>query len=54
MAEREFRVRQALGAAFIEAAMYFEEQKEGMTLSGWIATPSYSEARQTNSTFRQR
>ena len=42
MAEREFRVRQALGAAFIEAAMYFEEQKEGMTLSGWIATPSYS------------
>ena len=22
--------------------MYFEEQKEGMTLSGWIATPSYS------------
>ncbi len=42
MAEREFRVRQALGAAFIDAAMYFEEQKEGMTLSGWVATPSYS------------
>ena len=42
MAEREFRVRQALGAAFIEAAMYFEEQKEGMTLSGWVADPSYS------------
>ena len=42
MAEREFRVRQALGAAFIEAAMYFEEQKEGMTLSGWVATPNYS------------
>ena len=42
MAEREFRVRQALGAAFIDAAMHFEEQKEGMTLSGWVATPSYS------------
>ena len=22
--------------------MYFEEQKEGMTLSGWVATPNYS------------
>ena len=51
MAEREFRVRQALGAAFIDAAMYFEEQKEGMTLSGWVATPVTPEARQINSIF---
>ena len=42
MNERELRVKQALGPAFIEAAMYFEEERGGMRLSGWIATPRYS------------
>ena len=40
--ERELRVKQALGPAFIEAAMYFEEERGGMRLSGWVATPRYS------------
>ncbi len=42
MNERELRVKQALGPAFIEAAMYFEEERGGMRLSGWVATPRYS------------
>jgi DNA mismatch repair protein MutL len=36
------RVGNVLGQAFIENALYFEDEKHGMRLWGWIALPTYS------------
>ena len=41
-AAREARVAELLGRAFLENALYHEEQAGDLTLGGWIARPSFS------------
>lgn len=40
--DRERRVREVCGKAFIENAYYVEHSAMGLTLSGWIAQPTFS------------
>jgi DNA mismatch repair protein MutL len=41
-AAREARVGEICGADFLEHALYFEREIEGMRLSGWLADPTFS------------
>jgi len=41
-AEREARVAEVCGVAFLEHARYFEREIEGLKLYGWIAEPTFS------------
>jgi DNA mismatch repair protein MutL len=41
MAEQEARVRQLLGKAFVEQATYFDIERHGMRLWGWVGSPDY-------------
>jgi len=41
-AEREARLGQVCGDAFLEHARFFEREIEGMKLSGWLAEPTFS------------
>ena len=41
-AEQEERLARLLGAEFVEHALYFEQQHEGIHLWGWLARPKYS------------
>ena len=41
-AEQEERLARLLGAEFVEHALYFEQQQEGIHLRGWLARPKYS------------
>ena len=41
-AEQEERLARLLGAEFVEHALYFEQQREGIHLGGWLARPKYS------------
>ena len=41
-AEQEERLARLLGAEFVEHALYFEQQHEGVHLRGWLARPKYS------------
>ncbi|MEM7206848.1 MAG: DNA mismatch repair endonuclease MutL [Pseudomonadota bacterium] len=36
------RVEQICGKAFLENAFYFEQRVEGLSLSGWLASPTFS------------
>ena len=38
----EERIARLLGPQFIEHALYFEEQRQGVHLRGWLARPKYS------------
>ena len=38
----EERIARLLGPQFIEHALYFEEQRQGIHLRGWLARPKYS------------
>ena len=38
----EERIAKLLGPQFIEHALYFEEQRQGIYLRGWLARPKYS------------
>ena len=38
----EERIAKLLGPQFIEHALYFEEQRQGIHLRGWLARPKYS------------
>ncbi|MCU7852445.1 MAG: DNA mismatch repair endonuclease MutL [Candidatus Thiodiazotropha sp. (ex Monitilora ramsayi)] len=40
--EREARIGELLGAAFLENAIYIEEQAAELTLGGWVAKPTFS------------
>lgn len=42
MAERERRVRELLGVAFLEHALPLEREVASLRLSGWIANPGFS------------
>lgn len=39
---KEKRLSALLGSAFIENALYFEHSAAGLTLSGWVARPTFS------------
>lgn len=41
-AEQEERLARLLGAEFVEHSLYFEEQREGIHLHGWLARPRFS------------
>ena len=41
-AGREQRIASLVGAAFIENALHFEHTAAGLTLSGWVARPTFS------------
>ena len=41
-AQQEERLARLLGAEFVENALYFEEQRQGIHLRGWLARPKYS------------
>ncbi len=41
-ATQQQRIAGLVGAAFIENALYFEHSAAGLTLSGWIARPTFS------------
>ena len=41
-AEQEERLARLLGAEFVEHALYFEQQQEGIHLWGWLARSKYS------------
>ena len=41
-AEQEERLARLLGAEFVEHALYFEQQHEGVHLWGWLARPKFS------------
>ena len=41
-AEQEERLARLLGSEFVEHALYFEEQRQGIHLRGWLARPKYS------------
>lgn len=40
--EQERRVSELLGPAFLEQALYFEQEKLGLRLYGWVARPTFS------------
>jgi len=40
--EQERRVAELLGPAFLEQALYFEQEKLGLRLFGWVARPTFS------------
>ncbi|MGD9172395.1 MAG: DNA mismatch repair endonuclease MutL [Candidatus Thiodiazotropha sp.] len=40
--DREGRIRELLGAGFLDQALAIEEQAGDMVLSGWVARPSFS------------
>jgi DNA mismatch repair protein MutL len=40
--DREMRIRELLGAGFLDQALAIEEQAGDMVLSGWVARPSFS------------
>ncbi len=40
--ERERRIRELLGAAFLEDAQFLEQEALGMALRGWVANPTFS------------
>ena len=40
--QEEERIAKLLGAQFVEHALYFEEQRQGIHLRGWLARPKYS------------
>ena len=42
MADRERRVRDVCGSAFMENAYYVEYESMGLSLSGWVAEPTFS------------
>ena len=39
---RERRLADLLGPAFVEQALFFEHEAAGLTLSGWVARPTFS------------
>ncbi|MCZ6502647.1 MAG: DNA mismatch repair endonuclease MutL [Gammaproteobacteria bacterium] len=41
-AELDRRISSVFGKAFVENALYFEEEKHGLQLKGWIGLPTYS------------
>ena len=41
-AAQEERVARLLGSEFLEHALYFEEERQGIYLRGWLARPKYS------------
>ncbi|MCU7845018.1 MAG: DNA mismatch repair endonuclease MutL [Candidatus Thiodiazotropha sp. (ex Monitilora ramsayi)] len=41
-AERESRIGELLGSVFLESAIYLEEQAGDLTISGWVAKPTFS------------
>jgi len=41
-AGQEERLGRLLGAEFLENALYFEQERQGMHLRGWLARPKYS------------
>ena len=41
-AEQEERLARLLGAEFLENALYFEEDRQGIHLHGWLARPRFS------------
>ena len=41
-AGQEERLARLLGREFVEQALYFEQQQEGIHLRGWLARPKYS------------
>jgi DNA mismatch repair protein MutL len=41
MAEQQARVRQLLGKTFVEQATYFDIERLGMRLWGWVGSPDY-------------
>lgn len=41
-AEQEERLARLLGAEFLNNALYFEEDRQGMHLHGWLARPKFS------------
>lgn len=41
-AEMDRRISSVFGKTFIENALYFEEEKHGIQLKGWIGLPTYS------------
>jgi len=43
-AEREARVAALCGETFLDHAVWFERELEGMTLAGWVAQPTFSRA----------
>ncbi|MET0101623.1 MAG: DNA mismatch repair endonuclease MutL [Sedimenticola sp.] len=40
--ERERRLSELLGPAFLEQALYLDQEKLGLRLSGWVARPTFS------------
>ncbi|MEW8043637.1 MAG: DNA mismatch repair endonuclease MutL [gamma proteobacterium symbiont of Phacoides pectinatus] len=40
--ERERRLSELLGPAFLEQALYLEEERLGLRLHGWVARPAFS------------
>jgi DNA mismatch repair protein MutL len=40
--ERERRIRELLGAAFLENALFLEQEAVGLRLQGWVASPVFS------------
>jgi DNA mismatch repair protein MutL len=40
--ERERRIRELLGPAFLENARFMEQQAVGLSLRGWVANPAFS------------
>ena len=43
-AEKEARIEALCGEEFLQAAIWFERELEGMTLEGWVAAPTFSRA----------
>ncbi|WP_446830436.1 DNA mismatch repair endonuclease MutL [Candidatus Foliamicus sp.] len=41
-AAQEERIARLLGGEFLENALYFEEERQGIYLRGWLARPKYS------------
>ncbi|OOZ35735.1 DNA mismatch repair endonuclease MutL [Solemya velesiana gill symbiont] len=41
-AEMERRLSELLGPAFLEQALFFDQEKLGLRLSGWVARPTFS------------
>jgi len=41
-AGRERRIRELLGPAFMDAALYFEQEAAGLRLWGWVTRPAFS------------
>ena len=49
--EQEKRVATICGSAFMEQALYIDNDRTGIRLWGWIAQPTFQEVRLTSSIF---